>query len=110
MDTDSPSVLSHEGDATNIFAESDQIQDSYLVPQQTQEATESLDEWASQTYQVYECIFDSSKDRHGIVQSYSTKSAFNSTVGESRLRMGIRNDMVKMTNGRENNYFKATKW
>jgi len=110
MDTDSPSELLHKDDATNIYAESGLIHDSSLAPQQIQEAPESSEAWASQTYQVYEYIFDDSKDQHGIVQSFSTKSAFNSTVGESRFRMGIKNDVVKMTNGRENNYFKATKW
>ncbi|GJJ68978.1 telomerase Cajal body protein 1 [Entomortierella parvispora] len=110
MDTDSVSVPSYEDNATNTEVASDLIHDSTATPHQAQEAAESSGAWTSQTYQAYECVFDSSKDRYGIVKSFSTKSAFNSTVGESRLRMGIRDDMVKMTNGRENNYFKATKW
>ncbi|KAG0041731.1 Telomerase Cajal body protein 1 [Gryganskiella cystojenkinii] len=79
-------------------------------PQQPQETSYTSEaSWPSHTYQAYECAFDSLKVNHGIVRSYSTTTTFNTTVGESRLRMGIKDDKVKMTNGFENNYFKATK-
>ncbi|KAF9134604.1 Telomerase Cajal body protein 1 [Mortierella sp. GBA39] len=72
------------------------------------------DAWQSQTFQVYECSFDSTSNgpdnNGGIVKTFSTESLFNTTVGESRAKMGIQNDNLKMTNGSENNFFKALKW
>ena len=72
------------------------------------------DAWQSQTFQVYECSFGSTSNgpdnNGGIVKTFSTESLFNTTVGESRAQMGIQDDNLKMTNGSENNFFKALKW
>lgn len=110
MDEVATSLPGPDGNATNSSATSGLTLDAQELAQSTQEATELSEAWSSQTYQTYECVFDPSKQDHGIVRSFTTNTTFNTTVGESRLRMGIKDDMVKMTNGRENNYFKATKW
>jgi hypothetical protein len=75
-------------------------------------ATEVQDAWQSQTFQVYECNFDSTSNGYdkGIVKAFSTGTLFNTTVGESRTQMGVQGDNLKMTNGGENNFFKALKW
>ncbi|KAG0286547.1 Telomerase Cajal body protein 1 [Linnemannia gamsii] len=75
-------------------------------------ATAAQDAWQSQTFQVYECNFDNTSNGSdkGIVKAFSTGTLFNTTVGESRTQMGIQGDNLKMTNGGENNFFKALKW
>ncbi|KAF9333193.1 Telomerase Cajal body protein 1 [Linnemannia elongata] len=73
--------------------------------------TVTHDAWQSQTFQVYECCFYNGPDNNGgIVKTFSTEKRFNTTVGESRAQMGIQDDYLKMTNGSENNFFKALKW
>ncbi|KAG0007410.1 Telomerase Cajal body protein 1 [Entomortierella chlamydospora] len=67
-------------------------------------------DWQSQTFQVFECQFAKETTNHGIVKSFTTKNIFNSTVGEARLDMGIKDDHHRMTNGCENNFFKSVKW
>ncbi|KAF9956951.1 Telomerase Cajal body protein 1 [Mortierella alpina] len=67
-------------------------------------------DWQAQTFQVFECTFDpAAVSKPAIVQSFSTHNTFSTTVGDSRLQMGIKDDNMKMTNGRENNFFKALK-
>ncbi|KAF9908174.1 Telomerase Cajal body protein 1 [Linnemannia zychae] len=90
---------------------------SYLQAQTDQEyqAAESQEAWQSQTFQIYECSFDTRSSFNGsttnnIVKTFTTGELFNTTVGESRVTMGIQGDDLKMTNGRENNFFKALKW
>ncbi|KAF9090231.1 Telomerase Cajal body protein 1 [Mortierella sp. AM989] len=91
---------------TDLSTQSDSIQEfSNLLVQES-----SSQDWQSQTFQVFECQFAKETDNHGIVPSFSTKNTFNSTVGEARLAMGIKDDYRKMTNGRENNFFKSVKW
>ncbi|KAF9275875.1 Telomerase Cajal body protein 1 [Mortierella alpina] len=95
------------------------LQDDPADPQATQ-ATEPQEahgleqaaaDWQAQTFQVFECAFDASAaNTPAITKSFSTRSTFSSTVGDSRLQMGIKGDNLKMTNGRENNFFKALKW
>ncbi|KAF9148868.1 Telomerase Cajal body protein 1 [Linnemannia schmuckeri] len=91
----------------------DQHQDLRAQPdQEAQVAAASQDAWQSQTFQVYECSFDntsSGSGNSGIVKTFSTGNLFNTTVGESRTQMGIQGDNLKMTNGNENNFFKALK-
>ncbi|KAI9233030.1 MAG: WD40-repeat-containing domain protein [Podila humilis] len=70
----------------------------------------TVDSWQAQTYQVYDCTFDPTANNYGISPSFSTGTNFNTTVGDSRLNMGIKDDSTKRSNGRENNYFKALKW
>ncbi|KAG0331094.1 Telomerase Cajal body protein 1 [Podila horticola] len=78
---------------------------------QTQyDETSTVDSWQAQTYQAYDCSFDPTASNYGINRSFSTGTSFNTTVGESRLHMGIMDDSTKRSNGRENNYFKALKW
>lgn len=72
--------------------------------------TSTVDSWQAQTYQAYDCSFDPTASNCGINRSFSTGTSFNTTVGESRLHMGIMDDSTKRSNGRENNYFKALKW
>ncbi|KAF8935400.1 Telomerase Cajal body protein 1 [Haplosporangium gracile] len=92
----------------------DQHQDLWAQSdQKVQVAAAGQDDWQSQTFQIYECSFDntsSGSDNSGIVKTFSTGSLFNTTVGESRTQMGIQRDSLKMTNGSENNFFKALKW
>ncbi|KAF8961124.1 hypothetical protein BGZ52_012470, partial [Haplosporangium bisporale] len=70
----------------------------------------TVDSWQAQTYQVYDCTFDPTANNYGISPSFSTGTNFNTTVGDSRLNLGIKDDSTKRSNGRENNYFKALKW
>lgn len=70
----------------------------------------TVDSWQAQTYQVYDCTFDPTANNYGISPSFSTGTNFNTTVGDSRLNMGIKDDSTKRSNGQENNYFKALKW
>ncbi|KAG0351556.1 Telomerase Cajal body protein 1 [Gamsiella multidivaricata] len=98
----------------------DSASDTHSTPQQGQDSCTQMqaessggwEDWQSGTYHLFECRFDLStrENDNGIVKSYTTGEAFNSTVGQSRLQMGIRGDDQKMTNGRENNFFKALKW
>ncbi|KAF9431444.1 Telomerase Cajal body protein 1 [Entomortierella beljakovae] len=66
--------------------------------------------WESQTFQLFEQQFSKEIADCGIIPSFTTKNTFNSTVGEARLAMGITDDQHKMTNGKENNFFKSLKW
>ncbi|KAF9282736.1 Telomerase Cajal body protein 1 [Mortierella antarctica] len=70
----------------------------------------TVDSWQALTYQAYDCAFDSTLSNYGISRSFSTGTSFNTTVGESRLHLGIKDDSTKRSNGCENNYFKALKW
>ncbi|KAG9321520.1 hypothetical protein KVV02_001953 [Mortierella alpina] len=80
-------------------------------PLQEAHGLEATADWQVQTFQVFECAFDpSSVSSPAITKSFSTHNTFSSTVGDSRLQMGIKDDSLKMTNGRENNFFKALKW
>ncbi|KAG0195979.1 Telomerase Cajal body protein 1 [Mortierella sp. GBA30] len=84
--------------------------DSHHLLQDGQGQEAATEVWQSQTFQHFECTFTpSAEDDYGTVRSFSTKSTFNSTVGESRFHMGIKDDILKMTNGRENNFFKSVK-
>ncbi|KAG0289956.1 hypothetical protein BGZ98_003641, partial [Dissophora globulifera] len=95
---------------------------SLLQPLQSEEPTNQdpaydSEAWAtsqaSSYYQRFECVFDplASETRYGIVESFTTHGSYNQTVAESRRCMGITDDgRSKMTNGRENNFFKAIKW
>ncbi|KAF9198693.1 Telomerase Cajal body protein 1 [Haplosporangium sp. Z 27] len=75
-----------------------------------EEVVVSQEDWQSQTFQVFECQFSKETVDHGIVRSFTTRNTFNSTVGEARINMGVKDDHQKMTNGRENNFFKSLKW
>lgn len=104
----------HNGQVTSPECHS-QHQILQAQPEQEAQATASTaaqDAWQSQTFQVYECNFDNTPNGSdkGIVKAFSTGTLFNTTVGESRTRMGIQGDNLKMTNGGENNFFKALKW
>ncbi|KAF9130377.1 Telomerase Cajal body protein 1 [Mortierella sp. 14UC] len=108
------------GEATANPQDAATYDNTYLQAQTDQEAeaaAASQEAWQSQTFQVYECKFDttSSPSSNGsttnnIVKTFSTGNLFNTTVGQSRTMMGIQGDGLKMTNGRENNFFKALKW
>ncbi|KAF9187987.1 Telomerase Cajal body protein 1 [Haplosporangium sp. Z 767] len=101
-----------DSDITDRSDQTTQLQDISQPEQQPLEnGQESLQDWQSQSFQVFEHSFrSSSEEHHGIVKSFSTNSTFNCTVGESRTWMGIKDDHLRMTNGRENNFFKALKW
>ncbi|CAO3571855.1 unnamed protein product [Mortierella alpina] len=80
-------------------------------PVQEADELEATADWQAQTFQVFECVFDAATVYSpAITKSFSTRDTFSSTVGDSRLQMGIKGDHMKMTNGRENNFFKALKW
>ncbi|KAG0218914.1 hypothetical protein BGX31_011473 [Mortierella sp. GBA43] len=92
-----------------------------LVAAAETETLQAGEAWATQPtyYQLFQCRFDPPRPEnnhldsssYGIVKSFSTRSTFNKTVGEIRLeQLGIQDDDVKMTNGRENDFFKAVKW
>ncbi|KAF9354696.1 Telomerase Cajal body protein 1 [Mortierella sp. NVP85] len=97
-----------------------QQQDNQVVMDSVPEAGTTVeDEWSNQpTYlQLFECRFGPSSlesgddSSYGIIKSFSTRSSFNTTVGETRhQQLGIWDDSFKMTNGHENNFFKAVKW
>ncbi|KAG0033142.1 Telomerase Cajal body protein 1 [Podila clonocystis] len=72
--------------------------------------TSIVDSWQAQTYQAYDCTFDPMVTNYGISRSFSTGTSFNTTVGESRLHLGVKDNSTKRSNGCENNYFKAFKW
>ncbi|KAG0075243.1 Telomerase Cajal body protein 1 [Podila epicladia] len=87
--------------ATDLQVEYDQTQ---------YDEVSTVDTWQAQTYQAYDCTFDHTLSNYGISRSFSTGTSFNTTVGESRLHLGIKDDSTKRSNGCENNYFKALKW
>ncbi|KAF9964934.1 Telomerase Cajal body protein 1 [Mortierella alpina] len=80
-------------------------------PAQEADGLEATADWQAQTFQVFECAFDpAAVYSPAITKSFSTHNTFSSTVGDSRHEIGIKGDNLKMTNGRENNFFKALKW
>ncbi|KAF9346738.1 Telomerase Cajal body protein 1 [Mortierella sp. AD094] len=86
------------------------ISDNTQEPSNQPNQEDVSQDWQSQTFQVFECQFAKETANYGIVKSFTTKNTFNSTVGEARLVMGIKDDHHRMTNGRENNFFKSVKW
>ncbi|KAF9428063.1 Telomerase Cajal body protein 1 [Podila epigama] len=92
---------------TNTFVQEDHEIAETVASENWETQTET--ETQPQTFQIYDCVFDPSQESHGIVRSFSTGTSFNTTVGESRLRMGIKDDSTKRSNGQENNFFKALK-
>ncbi|KAF9165574.1 Telomerase Cajal body protein 1 [Actinomortierella ambigua] len=75
-------------------------------------------EWhqTTQSYMVVEYDIESLGASDGATASptrpsilSSTQDTFNSTVGQARLRIGVKDD-GKMTNAHENNFFKSLKW
>ncbi|KAK3816080.1 MAG: WD40-repeat-containing domain protein, partial [Benniella sp.] len=108
-----------DGDGHPDSDQQQQQDNQVVVDSATESGTAIEDAWSTQpTYlQLFECRFgppssESGDDSsYGIIKSFSTRSSFNTTVGKTRQQqLGIRDDRFKMTNGRENNFFKAVKW